>query len=531
MIVRDVSVKPNLLILGAQFAGSSWIKNLLKEHPEIFCPEDDPSFFNRLDCDNPREFEDYLSGFNAASPQQRWRVNHSAAYFWTYNPARSATQPPESHNRQLAQSAFKLLGGDTRLIVSLRHPVQRAISAFFHHCRLGRIPSGTPLREAAGRLGILDVGYYDDHIAQWLDYFPPEQILAIIIESEAYPDPALACQALSGFLDLSSPLLREDIPSPVEARPARPQGTTISAGHADIEAVRPADVRYLLNRYEETLKALKRRFGDRLAAWDEETEVMQRFANLPDHSALKLGSNLSLGGRLVDAGLDVHPEAAKAAAKELEFEAPARIWKALVHGKCKFGAFSYAASGDLHSTSIGRYCSIAHAVNIGQSDHPKDWLSTSPFQYQRNFRIASGPGYPWKQKYDADFPSVELNRKANSQVVKKTEIGHDVWVGYGAVIIAGVTVGQGAIIGAGAVVTRNVDPYMIVGGVPARRIGQRFDDAIIGRLLESRWWEFAPWQMRHLDFSDVISALDGIATLRSAGEPIYEPGFQSAREL
>lgn len=527
-----MTTTPNLLILGAQFAGSSWIRSVLKGHPEVFCPEkDDPSFLNRPDCESPEQFRNYLASFGAASPRQRWRVNHSAAYFWTFDPARSTTQPPESHNRALPQSAFRLLGGKTHLVVSLRHPVQRAISAFIHHGRLGRIPPGTPLRDAAGRMGILDIGYYDQHFAQWLEHFPPEQLLAIILEAETCPDPAPACRALEEFLGLSSPLLREDLPISTEARPARPEGAVIPTGSAGVEPIRPADVKYLLDRYAQTLEVLKSRFGNRLAAWDEETELLRKFADRPERPAVVQGAPRHLRDRLVDAGLDVHPEAANAAAKGLEFEAPARIWKALVHGKCRLGAFSYVGKGDLHSTGVGRYCSIAHAVNIGQSDHPKDWLSTSPFQYQRSFRIASGTAFPWKQKYDEDTPSVELNRKANSQVVKKTEIGHDVWIGYGAVIIAGVKVGQGAIIGAGAVVTRDVDPYAIVGGVPARRIGQRFDDATITRLLESRWWEFAPWQMRHLDFSDVPAALDGIAALRDAGEPLYEPGWQSAGEL
>ena len=69
-------------------------------------------------------------------------------------------------------------------------------------------------------------------------------------------------------------------------------------------------------------------------------------------------------------------------------------------------------------------------------------------------------------------------------------IGNDVWIGYEAVVMAGVTIGDGAIIGARAVVTKDVPPYTIVGGVPARKIRRRFSDNVIARLLELKWWDW-----------------------------------------
>lgn len=68
-------------------------------------------------------------------------------------------------------------------------------------------------------------------------------------------------------------------------------------------------------------------------------------------------------------------------------------------------------------------------------------------------------------------------------------IGNDVWIGYEAAILAGVTIGDGAVIGARAVVTKNVEPYAIVGGVPAKPIRKRFDDITIERLLKIKWWD------------------------------------------
>ena len=75
-------------------------------------------------------------------------------------------------------------------------------------------------------------------------------------------------------------------------------------------------------------------------------------------------------------------------------------------------------------------------------------------------------------------------------------IGNDVWIGYEAVIMAGVTIGDGAIIGARAVVTKDVPPYTIVGGVPAREIRRRFSDDVIARLLELKWWDWPAEQIQ-----------------------------------
>ena len=75
-------------------------------------------------------------------------------------------------------------------------------------------------------------------------------------------------------------------------------------------------------------------------------------------------------------------------------------------------------------------------------------------------------------------------------------IGNDVWIGYEAVVMAGVTIGDGAIIGARAVVTKDVPPYTIVGGVPAREIRRRFSDDVIARLLELKWWDWPAEQIQ-----------------------------------
>jgi acetyltransferase-like isoleucine patch superfamily enzyme len=121
------------------------------------------------------------------------------------------------------------------------------------------------------------------------------------------------------------------------------------------------------------------------------------------------------------------------------------------------------------SGTIGNFCSIGFECHIGLPEHPTDRISTSPFTYGEK-NIFNRPT-SWN-----DFASPPT-------------IGSDVWLGSRAIVLQGVRIGDGAIVGAGAVVTRDVPPYAIVGGVPARIIRMRFDDNVIDALAKWRWWE------------------------------------------
>lgn len=126
---------------------------------------------------------------------------------------------------------------------------------------------------------------------------------------------------------------------------------------------------------------------------------------------------------------------------------------------------------EISNATIGSFCSIASGVLIGGGRHPVEWISTSPVFYDNRDSV--------KTKYSRH------SRSPNRRVM----IGHDVWIGANAIIMQGVSIGTGAVVGAGSVVTKDVEPYAIVAGVPARTLRKRFDQPLIDRLLASRWWE------------------------------------------
>lgn len=218
-------------------------------------------------------------------------------------------------------------------------------------------------------------------------------------------------------------------------------------------------------------------------------------------------------------GLDATSSAVNSVGNGFAFEAPARINNATFKGVSFIGAYSYCTEGLFNEVSLGRYCSVAKGVNVGQFDHPVDWLSTNPFQYQRTFKISVGENFKYQKEYASLVPSANLQRVARESLKRKTVIGNDVWIGFGAIIISGVTIGDGSVIAAGAVVTKDVPPYAIVGGVPARVLKMRFSVEVVNRLTSIRWWRYSPWQLDGISFDNINDAVVQISDLIVKEEP------------
>ena len=178
-------------------------------------------------------------------------------------------------------------------------------------------------------------------------------------------------------------------------------------------------------------------------------------------------------------------------------ESPIKLFRpaSSIYAK-QLGSFTYSWSpyGDCVE-SIGRFCSIAADVHFGLGAHPLDWVTTSNCSWDPNFwnKGLLNPACFWPP-YDAP-----IKNEPNEGAIR---VGNDVWIGQRAMIKPGVIIGDGAVIGANAIVTKDVAPYSVVGGVPAKIIKLRFTEAIIEELMQIEWWNYPLKVLEGVKFND-----------------------------
>ena len=145
--------------------------------------------------------------------------------------------------------------------------------------------------------------------------------------------------------------------------------------------------------------------------------------------------------------------------------------------ECVMGDYSYIVNdGDIAYTRVGKFCSIAAMTRINPGNHPMWRATQAHFTYRAS-------AYFEGEADEAEF----FDRRRSHRV----EIGHDVWIGHGAIVLAGRRIGDGAVIAAGAVVTKDVAPYAIVAGNPARPVKARFPEPIVAGLRKLGWWDWS----------------------------------------
>ncbi len=176
---------PNFLIIGAQKCGTSWLHRMLSQHPRVWMPPDkELEYFSY--AGHPRSIGP--AGYAAIFAEHSQRAGPGDAigeatpsYFWTRsgNPGR-----PEEMSNDPAAAAADLLGPKARLIICLRDPVQRAVSAYLHHIAHGNLDPTTPLLKAPSSLGIVDMGFYATHLANWMDHFDTSNFLLLDYHKE-----------------------------------------------------------------------------------------------------------------------------------------------------------------------------------------------------------------------------------------------------------------------------------------------------------------------------------------------------------
>jgi phosphonate metabolism protein (transferase hexapeptide repeat family) len=182
--------------------------------------------------------------------------------------------------------------------------------------------------------------------------------------------------------------------------------------------------------------------------------------------------------RFKDAEPQIHPTAELKSSKLGRYVVVA---ERVILREVAVGDFSYfERHAEAIYTSIGKFCSIAANTRINALEHPIERITSHKITYRPNeyFR----------------YLGVDDEFRARRQA-KRVMIGNDVWIGHGAVVMPGVSIGDGAVVGANAVVTRDVAPFEIVAGVPARPLRRRFPDAICDRIARLAWWD---WPLERL---------------------------------
>ena len=156
----------------------------------------------------------------------------------------------------------------------------------------------------------------------------------------------------------------------------------------------------------------------------------------------------------------------------------------------EIGTQSYTWSQLLASTVVGRYTSLAGGIRFMGADHPYQRFTSNTITYN--------PNAIWVSERVKEVADYSLRIKT-TPALQPTIIGNDVWIGSHVAIKQGIKIGDGAVIGSGALVTKEVSPYTVVGGVPAHIIKYRFPEKVVEELLELKWWEYSFTDFKNMD--------------------------------
>ena len=191
---------PNLLIIGAQKCGTTWLHDRLSQHSKIFMSDTkELNFFSGEQLE--ARAGQYAANF-ADATGKAYAGESTPGYFWSYDPASEYLVDGYPHaNRAIPRAVRSILGGNVKLILSLRNPVHRAVSAYLHHFRMGRVPYSKDLLTAGRSHGILDIGFYRRHFLAWHKIFGSEAIKVVFLD-DIERNGQSVLDALFGYLNL-----------------------------------------------------------------------------------------------------------------------------------------------------------------------------------------------------------------------------------------------------------------------------------------------------------------------------------------
>lgn len=180
--------RPNLLIVGAQKAGTTLLATRLARHPDIYLPpQKEMNFFT--DSNWSLKSANYLAHYSNHR-NTLYRLDATPGYFWTSR-ANKEFDDRKSNSYSVENAIYNFLGPETRILIILRHPTRRAVSAFFHHFRMGRISTRAKIRNLLKFKGIVDMGFYSEHLSNYFAIFPEDKVKVLFIEE--YSKDMLSC--------------------------------------------------------------------------------------------------------------------------------------------------------------------------------------------------------------------------------------------------------------------------------------------------------------------------------------------------
>lgn len=266
---------PNFLIIGTQKGGTTWLHENLKRHPQIYLPKGKKeleffSYFHKKVADLGLNY--YLEHFNQfediINPEKPKAIGEATpSYFWSIEPSREWTNPTNKYfNDKIPDSVFNVLGSDVKLILCLRDPVERAISAYFHHIRAGRIDyQSQGILEAGYYNGIIDMGFYSQHLNVWLETFSLDNFKVLIYERDIKNNKQQTIEQVCDFLQVDSQLFppstnlnkyhNQGLQYRIEA-----DGVYLISSESDLTTmvIKPEEVRYLRKLYRADYLSLQK---------------------------------------------------------------------------------------------------------------------------------------------------------------------------------------------------------------------------------------------------------------------------------
>ena len=261
---------PDFLVIGAQKCGTSWLHERLGLHPEIGMPAGkDLEFFSYKGHLADSGFNRYLNHFEHLNASVTGEA--TASYFWTPGASPWCHQPA-GFQTDIPRVVRQYLGSELKIIIGVRDPVERALSAYAHYLAHGELSSDTPFNEAMSYGGIIDIGFYGHHLRSWLDYFPLEQMIILDLNQDIGGRPAQTLQRLHQFLGVAE-INNHGVDISDRVFPGLPrtrnvhQSVLISLPEQQGDIEIPAEtIEWMQERYEGDKQLLRELVGEKLEA-------------------------------------------------------------------------------------------------------------------------------------------------------------------------------------------------------------------------------------------------------------------------